>query len=331
MFHEGHRGGNMDKKKYQIGGINFEIILNSKKYKLTDLFNEPQPYNLYINYYIREDNKLKTDEIIIINDCDDTRVDYTENIFTININLKKIVTKNYNHQFSLFGNKGIIQKHILNILETKYKCIVFHGCALVNQENEIIIGLGGSGSGKSVLINVAIQKGWQLIATEQTIISKDRYIYKGNIFDNVSPLSEKLVTEKLPKAKVLTDKRLIEPLGQKIFVDMTKYATIRNKLKVDINKLTIINVNFNGHSDAIIDIEDKDYLLRLLQTSASEKISSPAIIQNELIDFPYYGNAKLRNTIIDDLINSNSKKIILSNGFEGFNLFFDKNGGIKND
>ena len=40
----------MDKEKYLIGGVIFEIILNSSKYKIKDLFGEAQPYNLYINY-----------------------------------------------------------------------------------------------------------------------------------------------------------------------------------------------------------------------------------------------------------------------------------------
>ena len=36
----------MDVQKYKIRGIVFEIILNSDKYKIYDLFDEPQPYNL---------------------------------------------------------------------------------------------------------------------------------------------------------------------------------------------------------------------------------------------------------------------------------------------
>lgn len=319
----------MDKKRYRIAGINFEIILNSKNYKLIDLFNEPEPYNLYINYYIEENDELEPDEIIIINDDKNNSLENTKNSLTINTDISKLVKKDYNYQFSLFGNKGIIQKYIIHILETKYNCILLHGCALINQNNEVIIGLGGSGSGKSVLINIAIQNGWKLIATEQTIIDMDMHIYKGNIFDNVSPLSKELIEEKLKSALILPDKRLIEPLGQKIFVDMSKYAITTDKIKIDLNKLTIINVNFNGQNESIMNIQDNDYLLRLLQISASEKISFPAIIKNELIAFPYLGNAPLRQKIINSLINSNSKKIILSNGFEGFNLYFNENGGIK--
>ena len=45
-------------------------------------------------------------------------------------------------------------------------------------------------------------------------------IYKGNVYDNVSPLSEQLVSEKLIKAVMLHEKRLVEPLGHKIFVDI---------------------------------------------------------------------------------------------------------------
>ena len=315
----------MDIQKYKIRGIVFEIILNSDKYKISDLFDEPQPYNLYINYHIMKCKKDNTtNEKIIINDNDNTSVKIEDGNFIIDTNLSKLVQKNYNYQFSLFGNKGIIQKYILYILERKYNSIVFHGCALKNEQDEIIIGLGGSGSGKSVLINLALQKGWELISTEQTIIDNDMYIYKSNIFDNVSPLSEELINKNLPKAIILSEKRLIEPIGQKIFVDMSSYQMKNDKIKMDLNKLTIINVDFKGKNENIVNIEDKDYLLRLLQISASDKISFPAIIENNLIDFPYIGNAKLKNDIINTLIESNAKKIILSNGFTGFNLFFEK-------
>lgn len=318
----------MDKQKYQICGIVFEIDLYSKKYKIVDLFEEPEPYNLYINYHILKCNENeKTDERIIINDGDNTSVDLKNGELVIDIDISSIVNKDYNHQFSLFGNKGIVQKYILHILETKYNRVVFHGCALINKDNEIIIGLGQSGSGKSVLINVALQNGWKLLSTEQTVIDKDMYIYKGNVYDNVSPLSEQLVSEKLKKAIILHDKRLIEPLGQKIFVDMRKYENGKNKIKIDFSKLTIINVNFNGKSKNMDSIEDKDYLLRLFQISASDKIFFPAIIKNNLIDFPYIGDAKVRENIIDTLIKSDANKIILSNGFTGFELFFNDKGG----
>ena len=148
----------MDKQKYQICGIIFDIDLYSKKYRIDDLFKEPEPYNLYINYHILKYNgDKKADERIIINDTFNTSVELKEECFVINTDISSSIKKDYNHQFSLFGNKGIVQKYILHILEVKYHRIVFHGCALINKDNEIIIGLGQSGSGKSVLINVALQ------------------------------------------------------------------------------------------------------------------------------------------------------------------------------
>lgn len=322
----------MDKQKYQICGIIFEIDLYSKEYMVEDLFGEPEPYNVYINYHIVKYNGDKeADERIIINDTFNTSVELKEESFVINTNISNIIKKDYNHQFSLFGNKGIVQKYILHILEVKYHRIVFHGCALINKDNEIIIGLGQSGSGKSVLINVALQNGWELLSTEQTVIDDNMFIYKGNVYDNVSPLSEKLVSEKLTKAIILNNKKLIEPLGQKIFVDMRAYETSSNKVKINFDKLTIINVNFNGKSQNMCNIEDKDYLLRLFQISASDKISFPTIIKNNLIDFPYIGSVAVRENVIDTLLKSDAKKIILSNGLEGFELFFYNRKVIKND
>ena len=66
----------MDKQKYQICGIVFEIDLISKKYVIADLFKEPEPYNLYINYHILKCNgEEKADEKIIINDTETTSVE----------------------------------------------------------------------------------------------------------------------------------------------------------------------------------------------------------------------------------------------------------------
>lgn len=318
----------MDKQKYQICGIIFEIDLYSNKFMISDLFKEPEPYNLYINYHILKCNSAqKIDEKIIINDDKKTKIELKDDSLIINVDLSKLIQNDYNHQFSLFGNKGIIQKYILHILETKYNRVVLHGCALINKQNEIIIGLGQSGSGKSVLINMALEKGWELLSTEQTFIDNNMYIYKGNIFDNVSPLSEELVKEKLNKAIVIEKKRLIEPLGQKIFVDLSSYETKDDKIKIDTNKLTIINVSFNSKEKNMSNIEDKDYLLRLFQISVSDKITFPAIIGNTLIDFPYLGDARVRENVIDNLIKSNANRIILSNGFKGFELFFNNKGG----
>lgn len=76
----------MDMQKYKIRGIVFEIILN--KYKISDLFDEPQPYNLYINYNItkcpRDDT---TNEKIIINDNNGYSVKIENGNFLINANV----------------------------------------------------------------------------------------------------------------------------------------------------------------------------------------------------------------------------------------------------
>ena len=123
----------MDKKKYQICGIVFEIELHSKKYIISDLFEEPEPYNLYINYNILKCIETeKIDEKIIINDAKITSIALNQEGLIINTDISSIVKKDYNHQFSLFGNKGVVQKYILHILESKYNRIVFHGCALIN-------------------------------------------------------------------------------------------------------------------------------------------------------------------------------------------------------
>ena len=80
----------MDKEKYLIWGVIFEIILNSSKYKIKDLFGEAQPYNLYINYFIKKVEHNEKQEQIIINDS-------LKNKATINLNkfVKIIIINNF--------------------------------------------------------------------------------------------------------------------------------------------------------------------------------------------------------------------------------------------
>ena len=85
----------VDRQKYQICGIVFEITLYSKKYVISDLFDSPEPYNLYINYHILKYDDYNVDEKIIINDTDNTSVDINEEGLIINTDISKIVQKNY--------------------------------------------------------------------------------------------------------------------------------------------------------------------------------------------------------------------------------------------
>lgn len=319
----------MNEKVYSISGIPFLIRGDWSDEEMIDMLEEPQPYNLYINY----DVEMGVDTVCKhrVNDLEIINIRKAEgnssfiekhNGLDIYVDIHGMLKHDYNWQFSLFGNKGIVQKYILHILEKKYKSIVFHGCAIRNQnDGRIIIGLGQSGAGKSVFVATALRNGWEMIATEQVILDDEMNVYRGNVFDNISPLSVEMYREWLADAQVIDAKRLIEPLGQKVFVDMRKYAMEERTCVVTLDKLCIANLDFQGKRSGVMKIEDSDYFLRLLQISASEKISSPVIVKNRLANISFQGDTDLRQSIIDKIIKSKAERFILSGGFEGFDIY----------
>lgn len=84
-----------------------------------------------------------------------------------------------------------------------------------------------------------LRNGWEMIATEQVLIDDQMNIYRGNVYDNVSPLSIGILREWLPNAYIMDTKRLIEPLGQKVLVDMRKYAMLERVCTIALDKLCI--------------------------------------------------------------------------------------------
>lgn len=321
----------MNEKVYRIAGIPFLIRGDLSEGKRNDMLGEPQPYNLYINYDVEIDADVVDEcvggpEVIRIRESEGNH-SFTGSPegFDICVDVDDMLRLDYNWQFSLFGNKGIVQKYILHILEKKYKRIVFHGCAIRNRcDGRIIIGLGQSGAGKSVFVATALRNGWEMIATEQVLIDDQMNIYRGNVYDNVSPLSIGILREWLPDAHIMDTKRLIEPLGQKVLVDMRKYAMIERVCTIALDKLCISNLDFHGKNLGAIRIEDSDYFLRLLQICASEKISSPAIVKNRLVNVAFSGDSNFRQYMIERIIDSPAERIILSGGFGGFENYLKK-------
>ena len=303
---------------YKISFIDFKIIAN------IDLkeFIEPQPYSLYINYNIEDAKRKEIYKIIIENNTEinDIKIDYKEKELKIFGNIKKILKNDYNKQFSLFGNKGIINRFILHIIEKDFNAIALHGCAVKHPKtNKVIIGIGPSGSGKSTFISTALKNGWKLIATEHVIIDEDFNIYKGNVYDNISPYALDFISENLKETKIYNDKKLIEPLAHKIFINYQNYAISEEKIKLELDNTNIIILNFKKEGSNSIELNDKDFLLRMLQISASEKITFPLIYCDLILDNDEFnGNVKIRNKVIDNIIESKINKSILSGNYEDF-------------
>lgn len=288
---------------------------------------EPEPYNLCINYCIKEAKKEKSDYKIVINNekNNNVKVLYENKVLIIRGNIEPMLEENYNKQFSLFGNKGIVNRFILHILENEFRAIALHGCAIKHPKTDkIMIGIGPSGSGKSTFISNALKNGWKLIATEHVIIDEYFNLYKGNFYDNVSPYALDFIKKNLKNTFIYEDKRLIEPLGEKIFINYEKYSVNEEKLKLNSNNAKFIILNFKKENGKQIKLEDIDFLLRMIQISASEKISFPLIFCNEILESNLNGNVKLRNKVINKIMQSDMEKRILSGNYQDFEQYVCK-------
>lgn len=293
-----------------------------------DIFlQEPEPFNLHINYFIQAQNvnrSRKFYKIIILHKEENSiELTFKDDVFTIIGDLSPMLQEGYNKQFSLFGNKGVINRFILHLIETDLNAAVFHGCAVQHPEtNKTLIGFGASGSGKSTFIANALKVGWKLIASEHIIIDNKLNIFKGNEYDNVSPLGLDFLRNNLREAVIYSDKKLVEPVGEKVFVNFHKYSISDLSLSLNTAKSTIVVLNFgNNKIPEAMAIQDKDFLLRVLQITSSEKITFPPIFGDTIFKINLNGNCDIRSVVINKLIEHTAGAVVLGGNYESFESY----------
>lgn len=305
-----------------ISGIPIKII-NNTGLNLDSDFCIPGAFNIWINYYIKNKKIEDASCSVILNlTTKNESVELKNNKLLLNLHKNTYLHDDFNSQFSVFGNKGIVQKFILHEFEKQFHRVVLHACAVRNPKTKrILIGIGGSGHGKSAFVSAAILSGWEIITTEQAIIDKNLNIYKGNIFDNASPDAVSFFQQNKLDIEVFTNDKLVEPIGQKVMTGIEKYCVQQTQFSLLSEEFLIINLNFSEDKDSsICEIDDDDFILRIMQTNASEKIMMPNIIGKKLFDFLHFGDAITRQRVIDKIIMQASKKMTVCGDI---NLFKD--------
>jgi hypothetical protein len=305
--------------------INFSIASRNyfieSNFDVRKLLLDPQPYNLHINYSINNQvpgNKFSG--IRILKSNKKIAVSVSDGLLEISGDIEPMFKSGYNRQFGLFGNKGLINKFILHTLEKNYATSVLHASAIVHPIlKKICIAVGASGSGKSVFVSNAIKAGWGILATEHVLISSELNLYVGNKYDNISPRAVEYFKNNLPAAKIFSSKKLVEPVGSKVFVNLGAYTTPTNLFSLDTYEIVLVVLNFgNKFHKKGSPIRDEDFILRVMQQIASEKINSPVIFDNQIFDIPLYGNAQSRSKVVNHLIEHSHKKIILGGDYSDF-------------
>lgn len=305
-------------KEFSVAGINYCIQSN---FDVNDLLFLPQPYNLHINYLI-EDKVSSRDSFVIsiIKSAKKLDICTSHKKLRISGNIDPMFSNNYNQQFGLFGNKGMIHRFILHTLEHSAGISAIHAAAIVHpSKDKVCIAVGSSGSGKSVFTSNALKIGWKLIATEQVLVNFNGEIFKGNLHDNTSPKAIDFIENELKESILFKDKTLVEPVGSKIFIDLSKYSTSKTPLRLKRGNFTLVVLNFGNYlHKAGSKIFDKDFLLRVIQQTASEKICFPLIFNDQIFDLDINGCPKKRTATVNYLIANAKDKIVLGGDYADF-------------
>lgn len=306
------------REEFSVAGINYCILSN---FDIKNLLLDPQPYNLHINYLIR--TKTPSKDFFTISILKNTKkldIRTSDKKLRISGDINPMFSNGYNPQFGLFGNKGIIHRFILHTLERSTSISAIHAAAIIHPtKHKICIAVGASGSGKSVFTSNALKIGWKLIATEQVLVGINGEIFRGNHHDNTSPKAVNFIENELKDAVIFKEKMLVEPVGSKVFIDLSKYSTDQESLNLKHGNFTLVVLNFgNGQHKSGSKIIDEDFLLRILQQTASEKICSPAIFNNQIFDLNLNGSPENRTTIVNSLIAKSKNKVVLGGDYLDF-------------
>lgn len=306
------------KEEFSVAGINYCIQSN---FDIKNLLFGPQPYNLHINYLIKTKTSSKDFfTISILRSTKKLDIHTSDKKLRISGNIDPMFSNEYNPQFGLFGNKGIIHRFILHTLERSAGISAIHAAAIIHPtKRKVCIAVGASGSGKSVFTSNALKIGWKLIATEQVLVGINGEIFLGNHHDNTSPEAVNFIENELKDAGIFKEKMLVEPVGSKVFIDLSKYSTDQVTFNLKRGNFTLVVLNFgNGQHKSGSKIIDNDFLLRVIQQTASEKICFPTIFNDQIFNLNLSGNPESRTVVINSLIAKAKDTIVLGGNYLDF-------------
>ncbi len=138
-------------------------------------------------------------------------------------------------RYTLFGNLGLLFRYCIYLME-KQRIYSFHASSLYHEDkNELILFVGGPGSGKTVFIlEGLLHQGYKLFSTEMThvkLLQESVLFLKGALWDNIRlgtlihdfPDIISLMKLELPKVK--------DPWYTKYALNLTSYQTEKDEIK----------------------------------------------------------------------------------------------------
>lgn len=232
-------------------------------------------------------------------------------------------------QNSLWGINGPVDKFIIHVLETAYTTVTLHASALVSPSGDkVCLAIGHSGSGKSVLVLSALKAGWKLLASEYVLAGMNGtlHIHTGNYLDNMSVKAIGELRAKLPRAAIMEDNFIKDPLMHKVFVDLSPYQFAAHGIDIPPATLTVVilNIHSAAHKSGA-SVQDDYFFTRSLQHIATEKIAMPLIMDRQMIDTVSCGSAAARTKVVEAIVAKADKRVILGGDASGFSSWLAGN------
>lgn len=305
----------MIKKAFRILKATFGVVTNEKRL-LDELYFGVYYESLLTDFHKVEEIKYSEglDFYIIMLDEPGTPFDITvedRRIFLTGAVLKA-TEETSDLRYTIFGNEGLLFRYVLMFLEKYYDTYSFHACALYDEKtNQMYIGPGGAGSGKTCLILKGLELGLKLFSTEMTHFSfvNGLTLYKGSLVDNVRignlkysyPAITKKLKLKLPEAA--------DEWGKKIAIDLTKLETKFDSIKKVGITIILPHIEEGRDENIVTDVKNTRVARKALFDNISDKIANNVLLYDviplEGFDEPVL--MRKRFSAVDKLLNHVSR------------------------
>jgi len=210
-------------------------------------------------------------------------------------------TKVADRRYTLFGNMGLLFRYSLATLERYHRIYSLHASAMyIPAEDELIVVVGGPGTGKTVFLLEGIIRGYQIFSTEMLYFhfGPDGCVFlKGALLDNVRlgnllcdyPKAVEKLGLQLPETEDVWE--------TKITIDLHSVATPDDELLNPNVTLLFPRIEAGREVAIVNDVTDKRKLKKMLFDNATEKIGATTLLYESIpigsFDTPYLMSKRL--------------------------------------